>query len=164
MNKSQLIGPLRYAGTLAGSIFIIVASVMLLFEAPASTSTASAESPTVATLKRAVAPKPLPQLRASDFDISRSVKVVPAARAEPRTGPASAEVVAANPAAAADITTATVIADAVNLRAAASKASARVYVVRAGTKVTLLETKRSWTKVVTEDGITGWLATKFLAR
>lgn len=164
MNKSQAIGLLRYAGTLIGSIFIIVASVMLLFEAPASSRAAQTDSPTVATLKRAVTPKPLPQLKASDLDISRTVKVVPAERVEPRTSPAPAEVAAANPASATDAKTATVVADAVNLRAKASKNSARVYVVRAGTKVTLLETERSWTKVVTEDGISGWLATKFLAR
>lgn len=161
MNKSQLIGLLRYVASLAGSIFVIVASIMLLFEAPASSRAARAETPTVATLKRAVEPKPLPHLTAKDFDISRTVKVVPAGRAEPRTTPAP-EVATAEPAAASEARMATVVADAVNLRAAASKNSTRVYVLRAGTKVTLLEEDRGWTRVTTADGMTGWLATKFL--
>ncbi|HEY9010440.1 MAG TPA: SH3 domain-containing protein [Devosia sp.] len=162
MNKSQVIGLIRYAGALAGSIFIIATSVMLIFEAPTSSRGSQSVTPTVATLKRAVDPRPLPQLKASDFDISRTIKVVPAARPEPQTSPAPTDVASAP--AETEARTATVTADAVNLRAAASKASARVYVVRAGTRVTVLETERSWTKVLTEDGISGWLATKFLSR
>jgi uncharacterized protein YgiM (DUF1202 family) len=131
---------------------------MLLLDMPAGVPQAQAD--TVTTLKRAVSAKPLPQLSASAFDISRSVKVVVTGKSEPQTA-------AATPPAAtkplAEGRTTTVVADAVNLRAAPAKASAKVDVVRSGAAVRVLRTERSWSLVVTDSGVEAWIASKFLA-
>jgi hypothetical protein len=152
---------------------------VLLFETPTSATAARPETATVGALKRAAEPKALPALTAKDFDIARSVRVDVQGKAEPATVPApagaaaSAQVAtAAAPqgtiAASAETAgvsagpSAVVTADAANLRAFANKASTRVGVVRQGTRVTVLETERGWTRVRAEDGQTGWLATRFL--
>jgi uncharacterized protein YgiM (DUF1202 family) len=154
---------LRYLASLLGSFAVIAGSFLLLLEVPTSASASAArpDTPTVSALKRAIEPKALPALTARDLDISRSVKVDVRGKAEPQTVPAPAVVASAVPDAA---TAATVTADAVNLRAFASKTSARVGVVRSGAQVSVLETERSWSRVQTADGHTGWLATRFLAR
>jgi uncharacterized protein YgiM (DUF1202 family) len=132
---------------------------MLLLDMPGGVPQAQAD--TVTTLKRAVSAKPLPQLSANAFDISRSVKVVVTGKSEPKTAAASPTTPSAD--APAEGRTTTVVADAVNLRAAPAKASARVDVVRSGTAVRVLRSERSWSLVVTHAGVEGWLASKFLA-
>lgn len=164
MDKSRITGLLKYLTSITLGMAAVVLSVMLVFQAP-TRATAQAKSATVATLKQAVSVKPLPTLTAKDFDVSRTVKVVVAGKLEPKTIAAPAQTGSLRQApeagTGADLATA-VVTDAVNLRAAASKQSARVYVVQAGSKVTVHETERSWTRITTEDGITGWLASKFL--
>lgn len=162
MDKSRVIGLLKYLTSITLGMAAVFLSVMLLFEAPngAGSAQAETETETVATLKQTASVKPLPKLTAKDFDISRTVKVVVAGKPEPQTTQTASLQSAQN--ALAGTGSATVTADAVNLRAAPSKQSARVYVVRAGTTVTVHETERSWTRITTEDGIKGWLASKFL--
>jgi uncharacterized protein YgiM (DUF1202 family) len=168
MRKYDLPAWSRYFGSLAAGAGIVALSAMFLIEAPtASIAKFQPESPTVATLKRAVDPKPLPQLKASDFDISKSVKVDVVARAETQTLPApkaTGSREADPPKAPTAKPVAVVTGDAVNLRASARKTSDRVDVVRAGTRVSVLETVRGWSRITTENGTTGWLASKFLSR
>lgn len=160
--RSQYASVLRYFAALLGSVAVIAGSVVLLLEAPTSASAARADTPTVAALKRAIEqPKALPVLTARDFDISRTVKVEVKGKAEPQTVPAPTQTALAT-APEGSGPSAIVTADAVNLRAFANKGSTRVGVVRHGTRVTVLETERSWSRVRAEDGQTGWLATKFL--
>lgn len=166
--KRQYAPVLRYLASLLGSFAVIAGSVILLFEAPTSASAAKPDTPTVAALKRAVEPKVLPALTPRDFDISRSVRVEVKGKSEPKTADISAapggdDTGVANAAAPEGATlSAVVTADAVNLRAFSNKGSTRVGVVREGTRVTVLETERSWSRVQAEDGQTGWLASKFL--
>jgi hypothetical protein len=162
MDKSRITGLLKYLGSLTLALGFIILCGMLLVEMPGGVPQAQAN--TVTTLKRAVTAKPLPQLNASAFDISRSVKVVVTGKSEPQT-------VAVTPSAPATPSadpltqgrTATVVADAVNLRAAPTKGSARVDVVGTGTVVSVLKSERGWSLVVTDTGVEAWLATKFLA-
>lgn len=179
--RRQYASLLRYLASLLGSVAVIAGSLVLLFETPTSATAARPEAATVGALKRAVEPKALPALTAKDFDIARSVRVDVQGKAEPATVPAPAGAAAsaqvANAAGpqgtiaasvegeAAGVVagpSAVVTADAANLRAFANKASTRVGVVRQGTRVTVLETERGWTRVRAEDGQTGWLATRFL--
>lgn len=168
MNIDNLPALSRYFGSLAAGVGIVALSAMFLIEAPGTShATAPMDSPTVATLKRAVGPKSLPQLKASDLDISRVVAVNVVGKAEPRSLPATAASDAATKSEArlsGSGTSALVIADAANLRAAADKDSDRLDVVRHGAAVTVLATERGWSRVITEDGTTGWLASKFLSQ
>ena len=145
---------------------VIAGSVVLLFEAPTSATAARPESPTVTALKRAVEPKGLPVLTARDFDISRSIRVDVKGKTEPVTTGAAASVQVATTAAPDATEEATgpsaVVTSAANLRAFANKGSTRVGVVQQGTRVTVLEAERGWSRVQAEDGQTGWLATRFL--
>ena len=152
---------------MAGAFTVIAGSVILLLDAPSSASAARPETPTSAVLKRAVERKPMPALKAADFDIAKSVRVDVKGKAEPRTSSNIALLPTVNPTATPSIQpesnfSAMVESDAVNLRADASKTSARLAVVSHGTKVAILGTERGWTRIQTEDGRTGWIATKFL--
>lgn len=151
----------RYCASLLGGFTIIAGSVVVLLEAPTSASAARPETTTAAILKRAVEPKSLPLLRASDFDIARSIPVNVKGKSEPST---IAAPTAAAPSAAATPAdpSALVTTDAVNLRADANKNSPRLGVVPQGAKVAVLEAERGWSRVQTEDGQTGWLASRFL--
>lgn len=154
----------RYAGSLAGSLVVIAGSIMLLIEAPGSAKTAAVTTtPSAAVLKRSVDIKPLPELRAADLDISKSVRVNVVGKAEPQTvaAPVAASTV---PAAAPSQDIAVIGVDAANLRSLASKSGERVGVVRGGESVTVLEAAQGWTRIVTEGGSTGWVASKFLER
>ncbi|RYG86058.1 MAG: SH3 domain-containing protein [Alphaproteobacteria bacterium] len=163
MLSPQLSSWSRYLGSIAGSVGVVALSVMFLLEAPAASTAKSAAviGSTVAPLKRAVGPKPLPQLPANAFDISRTVKVDIVGKVEPRTLPSPAADAAGSSTSAA---VAIVTADAVNLRSNASKSGARLGVVRQGARVTVLEVDRGWTRVATEDNTTGWMASKFLGQ
>ena len=164
--RNQYASVLRYLASLLGGLAVIAGSVVLLLEAPSSATAARPESATVAALKRAVEPKGLPVLTARDFDISRSVRVDVKGKTEPVTIGAAAPVQVANTAApdAAERATgpSTVVTAAANLRAFANKGSTRVGVVQQGTRVTVLEAERGWSRVRAKDGQTGWLATRFL--
>lgn len=164
MHKSTISIWSRYLGSLAAGVGIVTLSIMFLLEAPtASFARFQAESPTVATLKRAVDPRPLPQLKATDFDISRTVKVNVVGKAEPNTSASTASL-DTNAVGSNATGSAIVKGDAVNLRSSASKSSRRVDVVRAGTSVSVLETVSGWSRITTENGTTGWLASKFLSQ
>jgi hypothetical protein len=166
MKRSDISAWSRYLGSLTAGVAILALSAMFLIEAPtASIAKFQPESPTVTTLKRAVDPRPLPQLKARDFDISKTVKVNVVGKSEPQTLPApkaTASVDTTTAAARSGAPDAIVIGAAVNLRSSASKDSDRVDVVRAGTRVSVLETVRGWSRITTENGTTGWLASKFL--
>lgn len=154
---------LRYLLALGGSLAVTGLSVMAVLDISAATRTV--EPQPVAALQRVVEVAPAPAssrvLTPSDFDIARSVPVRIAGRA-PDVLPGPPAPVDAATAALAD--RATVTADAVNVRAAASVRAHRVGVVRAGTEVEVLAEERSWSRVVAADGTTGWLASKFLSR
>lgn len=160
MQKSDVVGYARYLGSIAGSFAVIALSFALILDAPGDLSEAKAGSitPTVAALTQepAKAPKPVRQFTASDFDISRTVAVNVRGTDQQQAS------LAAPAAAAPSGLSATVVAEAVNLRASASKSSSRISVVNAGTAVTVLETRRSWSRITTDDGRTGWLASRFL--
>lgn len=167
MRKFDLSTWSRYFGSLAAGAGIVALSAMFLLEAPtASTAKSQPQSQTVATLKRAVDPRPLPQFKASDFDISRTVKVNVVGKADPQTlpPPVATASLDTNAASVASELNATITGDAVNLRSSASKSGARVDVVRAGTRVSVLETVRGWSRITTENGTTGWVASKFISQ
>jgi uncharacterized protein YgiM (DUF1202 family) len=167
MRKFDLSTWSRYFGSLAAGTGIVALSVMFLLEAPtASTAQSQPQSQTVATLKRAVDPRPLPQFKASDFDISRTVKVNVVGKADPQTlpSPVATASLDTNAVSATTQLNATITGDAVNLRSSASKSGARVDVVRAGTRVSVLETVRGWSRITTEIGTTGWVASKFISQ
>lgn len=160
MDKSRITGLLKYLASLTLGLGFIALCGMLLLDMPGGVPQAQAD--TVTTLKRSVSAKPLPQLSANAFDISRSVRVVVTGKSEPKSATATSPTTPSADASAEGRTT-TVVADAVNLRAAPAKASARVDVVRSGTAVRVLRSERSWSLVVTDAGVEGWLASKFLA-
>lgn len=166
----RIVPVLRYVGSLAGSLVIIGGSLVLLLEAPGSSATAKPEPATAAALKRSVEIKPLPVVKAADLDISRVVRVEVKGKTEPQTIAAPTAVAANAAAPMREVTvhgtgaTATVVADAVNLRAGPRKTSARLGTVRSGTTVTILTSERGWTEIATADGTTGWLASKFLSQ
>jgi uncharacterized protein YgiM (DUF1202 family) len=161
---NSLLAAARYAGALAGRLVVIAGSIMLLIEAPSSAkTTAVTTASSAAVLKRSVDIKPLPQLRAADLDISKSVRVNVVGKAEPQT--VADPVAATTTSTAAPVQDFAVISvDAANLRSLASKSGERVGVVRGGESVTVLEAAQGWTRIVTEGGSTGWVASKFLQR
>jgi uncharacterized protein YgiM (DUF1202 family) len=154
---------LRYLLSLGGLLAVTGLSVMALLDVSAAKLADEPQSVVAVQRVAEVAPAPAATrvLTPSDFDIARSVPVRITGRApDVLPGP-----VASLDATAAAVTDrATVTADAVNVRAAASVRAERVGVVRAGTEVEVLGEERSWSRVVAADGTTGWMASKFLSR
>lgn len=152
---NRLPSTMRYVGTLAGASLAIGMSLMLVLEAPPSAATE--EAPVMARLQPQSASETL-RFAPSDFDISRAVPV----RIKPPEAKV-ATVTQVEPEAARPGRPATLVASGVNLRAGPSVNSRRLEVLDGGMAVRVLETERSWSRIVTEDGRTGWLASKFLS-
>lgn len=154
---SRIFPSTRYFGTLAGACAVIGLSVMLVVPSPESVATE--ETPVVARFEPQAATETL-RFKPSDFDISRSVPVrikapEPQAKQAATAAPEAPASEAGRPA--------MLTADGVNLRSAPDVGSRRLEVLRGGLAVRVLETERSWSRIVTEDGRTGWLASKFLS-
>lgn len=153
---SRLPRSTRYVGTLSAACVMIGLSLMLVLPAPQSVATE--ETPVVARFEPQATTETL-RFQPGDFDITRMVPVrikAPEAAAQGST-PA--------PEAPADEggRPAMLAADGVNLRSGPNVGSRRLDVLEGGIAVRVLETERSWSRIVTEDGRTGWLASKFLA-
>jgi uncharacterized protein YgiM (DUF1202 family) len=168
MFLSRVTATLRYLTSIGLGFAAIALSVMFLFEAPASVR--SDAPPTVATIKSAARASSLPQLKAADFDVARAVPVVVTGKAEPVTvaAPVDAKAkISANLDALGKLPAqgqAIVSADAVNVRAKPSKGSTKLFVVRSGQVVDVLESEGGWSRIAGQDGASGWVATKFLQR
>jgi uncharacterized protein YgiM (DUF1202 family) len=157
---------LRYLISIGLGFAAIALSVMFLFEAPSSRAPEARLA--VATIKSAPSPKPTRQFKAADFDVARAVPVVVTGKAEPQTVAAPEGAVTTNSALAALSSPAQgrakVTADAVNVRSQPSKASTKLFVIRSGDVVDVLESEGGWTRIAGPDGASGWIATKFLQR
>lgn len=161
----------RYLTTIGLASFFIALCTMLLIEAPAGTARAASGGPVAepqtASLGRPANLSPLPTFKAAAFDISRVVAVQAVGNPGLIERPFRAEAVTAlSQLASLGVATdaaAVINADAVNVRAAPDKTSARVFVAVRGDAVSVLDTQRSWTRIVLTNGLTGWVATKFLS-
>lgn len=89
----------------------------------------------------------LPQATADDFDVAKSVPVVP---------------VSLKPEMAPPQPTFIVIVDSLRVRSGPSKTSAQVFGLTAGTKVTVSSTENGWVLIMADGGRTGWVYGKFL--
>lgn len=155
MLLSRVAATLRYLASIGLGFVVIGFSVMFLFEAPASVRDKA--QPTMATIKPMATASSLPALKAADFDIARAVPVVITGKVDPQTVAAPK----AEPSASAK-GQAVVVADAANVRSGPSKGSTKLFVVRSGQTVDVLEHDGSWSRIVGPDGVSGWVATKFL--
>lgn len=161
MFLSRAAAAMRYLTSIGLGFAVTALSVMFVFEAPASIKAEA--KPSAALLKSAVRVSALPQLKASDFDVARAVPVVIEGKTEPKTIAAvpRPEVVAATePSVKAG--QALVTADAVNVRSGPFKGSTKLFVVRSGQVVDVIERDGGWSRIIGPDGESGWMATKFL--
>ena len=163
---SRVAATLRYLASIGFGFVVIGLSVMFLFEAPASMRDKS--QPTMATLKPMASPDSLPALKATAFDIARAVPVVVTGKVDAKTIAAPVHATAAplktdpSTTAAPAAGQAMVVADAANVRSGPSKGSTKLFVVRSGQMVDVLERDGSWSRIVGPGGASGWVATKFL--
>jgi hypothetical protein len=96
---------------------------------------------------------------ASPQPISASVAPVPA----PRPKFASAEANDPAPAASFDGNTRTVKGMGVNVRSAPTSAGGKLFALKGGEKVTVIETKRGWVRVTDSRGRSGWAYKDYLS-
>jgi uncharacterized protein YgiM (DUF1202 family) len=97
-------------------------------------------------LKTGYVPR-LPVAKAEDFNVAKSVPVVPVSL-KPEMAPA--------------MPTFVVAADSLRVRSGPTKASAQLFGLAAGTKVTLGDTRNGWVLITADGGRTGWVYRKFL--
>ena len=89
----------------------------------------------------------LPMARAEDFNVAKSVPVMPVSL-KPETAPA--------------IPTFVVAVDSLRVRSGPSKTSAQVFGLGVGAKVTVGNTRNGWVLITADGGRTGWVYGKFL--
>ena len=97
-------------------------------------------------LKTGYVPR-LPMARADDFNVAKSVPVVP---------------VSLKHETALALPTFVVAVDSLRVWSGPSKTSAQVFGLAGGTKVTVGDTRNGWVLITTDGGRTGWVYRKFL--
>lgn len=155
--RFRIPGAVRYAASIGLSVGVIALSFMFMLEAPNGGGEAKATPQP--TMRAAAVSKPLPKFTAADFNIARIIPVVAAGKPEPVT---TAAVSAAQQSPRATSITATVTADAVNVRSGPSKTAPKTFVVRQGDAVEIIETRQGWSRITTSGGDSGWMWSKFL--
>lgn len=148
-----------YLGVVAAAAVVVSESMNFAFNRTVQHVAETRSAPKSALLRPSYI-APTPDLTAKDLDASRQVAVVVSGKAaEAQMGLAPSGGQAGKP--GGEIFR--VRANGLNVRSAPNKDSPQIMVLELGEEVEAAETQRSWVRVTTADGRSGWVYSKYLA-